>query len=62
MRSSLLKLQPASPMNDSELYHKKRQAWLEESILVITPEQMAKLGNREHEVLVNVGNKLYKGK
>jgi hypothetical protein len=62
MRSSLANLLPTSPMNDGELFNKKRIAWVEESILVVTPEQMAKLGNKEHEVIINVGNKLYKGK
>lgn len=62
MRSSLAKLLPISPMSDDELFNKKRDAWVKENILVITPEQLCKLSNREHEVVIGIGNRLYKGK
>lgn len=66
MKSSLLKLQPASAMNESELYAAKAEAWnqkcISDRILVLNNDQIAKLSNKEFECVVNIGNRLYKGK
>lgn len=59
MRDSLAKYQPISPMSDDELLKKKSQAWQDRIALVVTFEQLAKLPNREFEVCMNIGNKLY---
>ncbi len=60
MRSSLSKL-IASPLNDTELFHKKKEAWADKVALVLTFEQLAKLNNKEYEIFMDVGNKFYGG-
>ena len=62
MRDSLAKLQPATPMNKEELNAKKREAYEVHDILVVTPEQRAKLPNKIVEAIVQAGNILYGGK
>lgn len=59
MRSSLAKLQTTTPLNQDELMKKKKEAWQDRVALVVTFEQMAALGNKEHETCMNIGNKLY---
>lgn len=61
MRSQLAKYQTKTPMSDDELLKKKAQAWHEKVALVVTFEQLSKLSNREYEVCLNIGNKLYGG-
>jgi len=46
-------------MNTEELLRKKRIAWQDKVALVVTFEQMAKLGNREFEACMNIGKRLY---
>lgn len=56
MRSQLAKFIP-----DSINCHRiKSEAWNEEKILVLTPEQMIHLSNKEHAVIVDIGNRLYR--
>jgi len=59
MQSFLAKFQPTSAMSEDELYRKKREAWLDEKILVVTPEQRTKLRNKQLEIINEVGNILY---
>lgn len=49
-------------MNDQEKFVEKRDGWVKEKILVVTPDQMARLSNKEHEAVVSIGKKLYEGK
>ena len=51
-----------TPMNDQEKFVEKRDGWVKEKILVVTPDQMARLSNKEHEAVVSIGKKLYEGK
>jgi hypothetical protein len=63
MKSSLAKLQPATPMNDGELYYQKKTGWIDEEILVVVPAQRTRLPNRLVEAVIEIGNILYpKGK
>lgn len=62
MQSSLGKIQATTPMNAEELNAKKREAYEVHNILVVTPEQRAKLPNKIVEAIVQAGNILYGGK
>jgi hypothetical protein len=63
MKSSLAKIQPATPKNDGELYYQKRMGWIDEEILVVVPAQRTRLPNHLVEAVIEIGNILYpKGK
>lgn len=55
MKSTLARFMPES-MN---CYKIKHDAWHDEKILVITPQQMKRLTESECELLKRIGTKLY---
>jgi hypothetical protein len=59
LKSYLGFLQPQAPLSKLVLFEKKQKAWKEDRILVVTPEQMTTLSNKEHEAVVSIGKKLY---
>lgn len=58
MRSCLARFIP-DPMDAERI---KREAWQEEKILVLSAEQLAQLPNKEHQIIVGIGNRIYGGK
>lgn len=61
MKAMSLECRTATPMSEDEKFNEKRDGWIKERILVVTPIQMAKLSNKEHEAVVSIGKKLYGG-
>ena len=61
MKQKPPKLQYQTPSNEEELLLKKTKAWREKVALVITFQQLARLGNKEFETCMNIGRKLYEG-
>lgn len=57
LKSSLAKFMPESP----NCYKIKQQAWQDDKILVITPEQRTKLSKMENALLDTIGKELYGG-
>lgn len=55
MKSSLAKFLPES-MN---CFQVKKEAWQQERILVLTPEQAKKLSEKEYEIIRNIGERFY---
>ena len=62
MRSSLAKHQTKSTLNDDEVFIEYAKAYNEKVAFAISWAELAKLNNREYDIFINVGNKLYLGK
>jgi len=61
MKARSAECRTQTPMSDDEKFKEKREGWVKDRILVVTPNQMAKLSNKEHEAVVSIGKKLYEG-
>lgn len=59
LKARSIECRTQTPMSDEEKFKEKRDGWVKEKILVVTPNQMCMLSNKEHEAVVNIGRKLY---
>lgn len=57
LKSSLAKFMP----DTMDCFKVKQQAWQNDKILVLTPEQQAKLSKLEYGIIKEVADRLYKG-
>lgn len=62
MRSSLAKIQCRSSLNEQEVFKEYALAYEEKLALVIPFTELVKLNNKEYEVCIGIGNKIYGGK
>lgn len=57
MKSSLARFLPES-MN---CYKIKQEAWINDRILVLTPDQQKKLSLHDYDVIKEIGDRFYRG-
>lgn len=62
LKARSIECRTRTPKSPEELFAEKQNAWNdtpESRHLVLNNEQMSKLSNKEFEVVLNIGNRLY---